>query len=287
MGCRYRLVPPKAGFDRVNHDILMSRIARRVKAKRVLKLIRQYLQAGILCWMGLSACAVKVHRKVGRSRRCCRTSCWMSWTRNWRSEDTLFAAMPMTAISMCIHAEQARRVKASLRRFLVERLRLHVNEKKSAVARPWQRKFLGYTMTFHKQPRLKPALQRKSPSTLTRRTRPLNREHNRSTHAASARVGYILSTCRGEGIFEEVDGWLRRKLRCSLWRQWKRTYRRARRLMHRGLAEARAWQSATNGRGPWYNAGASHMNEAYPQSYFAGLGLTSLLQLRNHFQLSH
>jgi RNA-directed DNA polymerase len=82
-------------------------------------------------------------------------------------------------------------------------------------------------------------------------------------------------------IFEELDGWIRRKLRCLLWRQWKRPFTRARRLMQRGLTEERAWRSATNGRGPWWNAGASHMNEAYPKRYFDDLGLVSLLnQLR-------
>ena len=81
-------------------------------------------------------------------------------------------------------------------------------------------------------------------------------------------------------VFEELDGWIRRKLRCLLWRQWPRVYTRARRLMQRGIAEARAWQSATNGRGPWWNSGASHMNEAYSQSFFAGLGLPALLHER-------
>ena len=82
-----------------------------------------------------------------------------------------------------------------------------------------------------------------------------------------------------KGVFEELDGWIRRKLRCILWRQWKRA--RAKNLMKRGLAEERAWKSATNGRGPWWNSGSSHMNQALPAKYFDALGLVSLLnQLR-------
>jgi RNA-directed DNA polymerase len=78
-------------------------------------------------------------------------------------------------------------------------------------------------------------------------------------------------------VFEELDAWLRRRLRCVLWRQWKRTFTRAWNLMQRGLGEERAWRSATNGRGPWWNSGASHMNQAFPKSYFDSLGLVSLL----------
>jgi RNA-directed DNA polymerase len=73
-----------------------------------------------------------------------------------------------------------------------------------------------------------------------------------------------------EGVLEELDGWLRRKLRTLLWRQWKRVYRRALNLMKAGIGKERAWRSATttNGHGPWWNGGASHLDEAYPKSWF-------------------
>ena len=90
-----------------------------------------------------------------------------------------------------------------------------------------------------------------------------------------------------KATFEQLDQWLRRRLRCKLWRQWKRTLTRARMLMKRGLQEERAWKSATNGRGPWWNSGASHMNHAYPKSYFDHCGLISLLDLmRTHWSYS-
>ena len=79
-----------------------------------------------------------------------------------------------------------------------------------------------------------------------------------------------------KGVFEELDGWMRRKLRCLLWRQWKRNFTRAKATDERGLEEVKAWKSATNGRGPWWNAGASHMNEAFPKSFFDRMGLISL-----------
>jgi RNA-directed DNA polymerase len=79
------------------------------------------------------------------------------------------------------------------------------------------------------------------------------------------------------GVLEELDSWIRRKLRCVLWRQWKRSFTRAKNLMKRGIAEKRAWKSATNGRGPWWNSGASHMNEAFPRRFFDEYNLPSLL----------
>ena len=86
-----------------------------------------------------------------------------------------------------------------------------------------------------------------------------------------------------KSTFERLDQWMRRRLRCILWRQWKRSYTRAKKLMGRGLPEERAWKSATNGWGPWWNAGASHMNHAFPRSYFDRLGLVSLLDQHYRF----
>jgi RNA-directed DNA polymerase len=88
-----------------------------------------------------------------------------------------------------------------------------------------------------------------------------------------------------KGVLEELDGWIRHKLRTLLWRQWTRNHTRAQNLMRAGLAEARAWQSATNGRGPWWNGGASHMHDAYPKSWFDHMGLVSLLDAQRRLLL--
>ena len=93
-----------------------------------------------------------------------------------------------------------------------------------------------------------------------------------------------LKLSRVKGVFEQLDGWIRRKLRNIIWRHLKRGLARANTLMQRGLSEKRAWQSATNGRGPWWNSGASHMNQAFPKSYFDKLGLVSLLDQLHKFQ---
>ena len=177
-----------------------------------------------------------------------------------------------------------------MERFLAYRLRLRVNREKSAVDRPWKRTFLGYSMTWHKRPRLKVAS-----SSVNRLKRVLK---NAFRQGRGRNLGKFIEslklTLRGwinyfrlsevKGIFEELDGWIRRKLRCIIWRQWKRSHTRAKGLMKRGLAEKRAWESAVNGRGPWWNSGASHMNQAFPKKFFDRLGLVSLLDSVLMFQ---
>lgn len=93
-------------------------------------------------------------------------------------------------------------------------------------------------------------------------------------------IGWVSYFRKSEvrGVFKELDGWIRRKLRCLLWRQWKRPPTRAKNLMQLGLPEARACTSAYNGHGPWWNAGASHMNQAITTKYLTDLGLVSLYQ---------
>lgn len=278
-------------FDRVNHDILMARVARRVKDKRVLGLIRRYLQVGMM------ADGMATRQTEGTPQ-----GSPLSPLLSNILLDELDKELERRGHSFCRYADdcniyvQSRqageRVMASLIRFLDRRLGLRVNATKSAVARPWQRTFLGYTMTFHKEPKLKVA--EASVKRFKEKVRELMRM-GRGKHirrlieelqllvrgwAAYFRHAEVKST------FEELDGWIRRKLRCVLWRQWKRTYTRVKRLMQRGIAERRAWQSAHNGRGPWWNAGASHMNEAFPTSSFAALGLPSLLQERLRFSSS-
>jgi len=109
----------------------------------------------------------------------------------------------------------------------------------------------------------------------------------------AATIGELTGLLRGwmnyfrltevKGVLDDLDGWIRRKLRCLLWRQWKRVITRAKSLMKRGLGKQRAWQSATNGRGAWWNAGASHMNSTYPKSYFNRMGLVSLVDTHRRF----
>lgn len=269
-------------FDRVNHDVLMARVARKVKDKRVLGLIRRYLQAGIMNG------GVASPRSEGTPQ-----GGPLSPLLSNILLDDLDKELERRGHAFCRYADDCNiyvrarrsgeRVMASVTRWLGKQLKLQVNVAKSAVDRPWKRKFLGYGMTFHKKPRLKVSEAnverfKSELRELFRKGRGRNLSRFIETLAPRLRgwVNYF-RLAEVKGIFEELDGWIRRKLRCILWRQWKRPYARARNLMKHGLGEARAWQSATNGRGPWWNSGASHMNEGFPRKFFDAHGLVSLL----------
>lgn len=278
-------------FDRVNHDILMSRMARKVKDKRVLLLIRRYLQAGLFEGGMVSP------RSEGTPQ-----GGPLSPLLSNILLDELDKELERRGHAFCRYADDcniyvrtrssAERVMASVSQFLEEQLKLTVNREKSAVDRPWKRTFLGYGMTSHRSPQLK--VGKKAVGRLKARVREVVRKgRGRSLKRVIEETTPLLrgwsnyfKLSEVKQPFEDVDKWLRRKLRCNLWRQWKRSFTRARNLMRRGLTEARAWKSAQNGRGPWWNAGASHMNEAFDTSYFMKLGLVSLLHQFHRFQYS-
>jgi RNA-directed DNA polymerase len=274
-------------FDRVNHDVLMARVARKVADKRVLRLIRRYLQAGLM--LGGLTTARREGTPQGGPLSPLLSNILL---------DDLDKELERRGHAFCRYADDCNiyvrsrrageRLMASLTRFLAERLRLAVNLAKSAVDRPWNRSFLGYTVTAHQEPRLRVAA--KSVGRLQDKLRDLFRQGRGRSIGRTVEIlapllrGWMqyFRLAQAKGVFEELDGWLRRRLRCILWRQWKRPRTRARRLMQRGLDEARAWTSATNGRGPWWNAGASHMNDAFRKIFFERLGLISLLEQHRH-----
>jgi RNA-directed DNA polymerase len=278
-------------FDRVNHDVLMARLARRIGDKRVLRLIRKYLQAGLMR-DGMVSQRVEGTPQGGPLSPLLSNIMLDELDKELESRGHKFCRYADDC-NIYVRTKQAgERVMDSVTGFLEKRLRLQVNREKSAVGRPWERKFLGYTMTWNKEPRLKVA--ETSAKRLKAKVRVVFREGR--GRSLSQVIKDLEPKLRGwmqyfrlakvKGIFEELDQWLRRKLRGLLWRRWKRVYRRAKELMKRGLDRERAWKSATNGRGPWWNAGASHMNQAFPKSYFDRLGLVSLLDQMRKFQIS-
>jgi group II intron reverse transcriptase/maturase len=278
-------------FDSVQHDIVMSRVARKVKDKRLLRLIRRYLNAGIM-QEGLVS-----QREAGMPQ-----GSPLSPLLSNILLDDLDKELERRGHRYCRYADDANvyvhskraglRVMASLTRFLETRLRLKVNRAKSVVDRPWNGTFLGYTVTNNLKPRLKPAP--KSVKRAKDRIRQITHkgrgqnigrviaEINRFTHGW---VGYFrLASVKAQ--FDTLDQWIRRRLRKILWEQWRTPKTRCRKLIALGLEVARARKATATGLGAWWNAGASHMHAAINNGVLAAWGLRSLLDQHRAMQRS-
>jgi RNA-directed DNA polymerase len=276
-------------FDRVNHDRLMSKLAEKIDDAPVLKLIRRYLEAGMMA-EGLVSPRSEGTPQGGPLSPLLSNIVLTELDRELERRGHAFCRYADDCNVYVRSRAAGERVLAGLTRFLSGRLKLKVNAAKSAVDEPWRRKFLGYSISWHREPQMR--IARPSLRRMTEKVRALLRgARGRSLSYTIEQLNPLLrgwaayfKLARGKQALEMLDGWIRRKLRGALWRQWKRAKTRARNLMKRGLTEERAWRSATNGRGPWWNAGASHMNAAFPKSWFDSLGLVSLLDTVQRLQ---
>lgn len=270
-------------FDRVNHDVLMARVARKVKDKRALMMIRRFLEAGAL-ETGLTQPTIEGTPQGGP----------LSPLLSNILLDDLDKELERRGHCFCRYADDANvyvrtrrageRLMASITKFLSIRLKLGVNEKKSAVARPWNRQFLGYSMTRDTKPKLRVAPDREK--RFKRGLKPLLRAgRGRAIVGSLKRIAPIIRGWVGyfklsdvKAAFERLDQWMRRRIRALFWRHWKRPKTRFRGMLKRGVSFDRARISAGNGRGPWWNAGAAHMNLTIPTKELRKLGLVSFLE---------
>ena len=279
-------------FDRVNHDILMARIARKVKDKRLLLLIRRYLQSGVMR-DGLESSKAEGTPQGGPLSPLLSNILLDDLDKELERRGHAFSRYADDCNIYVKSRKAGERTLKSITSFLEKKLKLKVNQEKTKVDRPFVRKFLGYSMTMHLKPLLKAAPEswgrlkgNLRESFRKGRGRNLGRFIQEDLNPILRGWVRYFKLSRVRGAFEETDSWIRRKLRCVIWRQAKRFYTRKKKLMSRGIAEERALLSAGNHRGPWWNAGASHMNEAYPKRYFDSLGLVSLFDELRRIQLT-
>ena len=268
-------------FDRVNHDILLSRVAKKVSEKRILALIRRYLQAGVLD-QGLVQATHEGTPQGGPLSPLLSNSLLTDLDRELERRGHRFVRYADDGNSYLKSEHAGQRVKASMTRFLATRLKLKVNEAKSAVAQPWPRKFLGFSFTRTPKPRRKIA-----PQALARfklRARELtSRSQSRSLGEVIDRLAVYVRGWRGyfgfcetPSVLRDLEQWLRRRLRSLVWKQWKRGRRRYAELIRRGAQRDLAAQTAGSSHGPWRLAASPALHLALPTAYFAALGLPRL-----------
>lgn len=275
-------------FDRINHDILMSRVARKVKDKKLLKLIRSYLNSGIMVE------GIRVRTEEGTPQG----GPLSPLLANILLDD-LDKELERRGLRFCRYADDCNiyvktkrageRVKQSITRYLEKKLRLKVNEGKSAVDRPWKRKFLGFS--FYKQKAIKARIATKSLKRLKDKIREItnptwsismNERIQRLNQYLTGWIGYY-ALADTPSVLEGLEEWIRRRLRLCLWLQWKRVRTRIRELKALGLKKSQAEEIANTRKGAWRTTKTPHLHKALGNAYWQSQGLMSLTQ--RYFQL--
>ena len=268
-------------FDRVNHDKLMGQIAKGVGDKRLLKLIRAFLNAGVM-EDGLVSPSVEGTPQGGPLSPLLSNLVLDELDRELERRGHRFVRYADDS-NIYVRSERAgQRVMESVKRFISDKLKLKVNESKSAVAKPQERKFLGFSFTGGK------GLKRKiAPKAITRfkeRVREITiKGKGRSMEQVMEELAQYVrgwrayfGFCETPSVLQRLDGWIRRRLRGAFWRQWKTGRKRYAELVRRGVSAESAAKTAGSRRGPWRVSQSPALDRALSNAYLASLGLPSL-----------
>ena len=268
-------------FDRVNHDILMGLVAKRVSDKRILKLIRGFLTAGVLM-DGLVSPSEEGTPQGGPLSPLLSNLMLDVLDKELEKRGHRFVRYADDCNIYVRSRRAGERVMASIEQFLTRHLKLKVNKAKSAVAPPRKRKFLGFSFTGGKEPRRRIAPQaiarlRSRVRELTRRTcgRSLAQVATELSRYLIGWRGYF-GFCETPSVLRDLDQWIRRRLRAIAWKQWKRGPTRFTKLRRRGVGREQAAQTAGSPHGPWRLSQSPALSIALPKAFFASLGLATL-----------
>jgi RNA-directed DNA polymerase len=265
-------------FDRVNHDILMALVAKRIKDKRLLKLIRAFLNAGVMVE------GVLVVEEEQGTPQGGPISPWLSnvmldeLDKELEKRQLRFVRYADDCNIYVASERAGKRVMEGISKYLSKKLRLKVNEEKSAVAHPWERKFLGFTYT---RTELKVQIAPKSIDRAKDKLRAMTSPHrgDRMTTIIEELNRYLMGwrqyygICETPNQFRGLEGWLRRRLRSLIWSRWTTGRKRYAELRKRGVNAGLARRSAHSSKGKWRLSASTALQVAIPNSYFDDLGL--------------
>jgi len=270
-------------FDRVNHDKLLGRIANRIEDKRLLKLIRAFLNAGVM-ENGLVSPSVEGTPQGGPLSPLLSNLVLDELDRELERRGHRFVRYADDC-NIYVRSERAgQRVMESITRFITQRLKLKVNETKSAVSRPQERKFLGFS--FSTGPEVKRVIAPKALDRFKARIREITRRAKGvSIETTMEELPPYLrgwrnyfGFCETPEVLVHLTRWVRLRLRAALWRQWKTPRRRRAALLQLGVRPRLASNTAGSGRGPWYLARAKALSVGLSNAYFKSLGLPTLIE---------
>ena len=269
-------------FDRVNHDRLLAAVAARVADKRMLKLIRAFLEAGVM-EDGLVSPVDEGTPQGGPLSPLLSNLVLDELDRELERRGHHFVRYADDCNIYVGSQRAGQRVMESVTRFITHRLKLKVNQAKSAVARPGERKFLGFSFTSEREPRRRIAPKaiarfQKRIRKLTRRTRGISLAQmvQQITTYLRGWLGYF-GDCQTPSVLQNLELWLRRRLRSVVWKQWKHGRKRFRELRKRGISRDLAARTAGSPHGPWRLAHSPALNIALRNAHFAQLGLPPMV----------
>ncbi len=272
-------------FDRVNHDKLMSQIAKRVEDKGLLKLIRAFLNAGVM-ENGLVSPSVEGTPQGGPLSPLLSNLVLDELDRELERRGHRFVRYADDC-NIYVRSERAgQRVMESVTQFITQKLKLKVNEAKSAVARPQERKFLGFSFTAG--PEVQRVIASKALDRFKQRIREITRRAKGVSMATTmeALAPYMrgwrsyFGFCETPDVLLNLTRWVRLRLRAALWRQWKTPSRRRAALLALRVSPRLARNTAGSGHGPWYLARSQALARGLSNTYFRSLGLPSLIAER-------
>ena len=268
-------------FDKVNHDILMSRVARKVTDKPVLALIRRFLTSGILL-TGVTVASEEGTPQGGPLSPLLANILLDDLDKELEARGHRHVRYADDCNIYVRSRRAGERVRRSVTNYLKHRLKLTVNESKSAVDRPWKRKFLGFSMLPQRDKRIRLASQTKAKvkdkiRSLTQRSaaRSMTDRIEALNQYLGGWIGYF-ALAETPSVFQELDEWLRRRLRMCQWKQWKRVRTRVRELRALGLKELDVWEAAGSRKKYWRIAHSPPLHKAMGIAYWQSHGLVSL-----------
>jgi RNA-directed DNA polymerase len=270
-------------FDRVNHDKLMGAVAKRVEDRRLLKLIRAFLNAGVMEG-GLVSPSVEGTPQGGPLSPLLSNLVLDELDRELERRGHRFVRYADDS-NIYVRSERAgQRVMESVKQFITNKLKLKVNESKSAVAKPQERKFLGFSFTGGQE--LKRKIAPKAISRFRERVRDItHRSRGKSMQPVMEDLARYIRGWRGyygfcetPWVLKHLDSWVRRRVRCAFWRQWKTGRKRYAELIRRGVSRAVAADTAGARRGPWRVSQSKALDRALSNATLTSLGLPSLAE---------
>jgi RNA-directed DNA polymerase len=268
-------------FDKVNHDKLMGILARKVKDKILLKLIYRYLQSGVMI-NGIS-----VRNEMGTPQGGPLSPLLANILLNELDHELEKRGHRFVRYADDFHIyvkskKAGNRVLTSITNFIEKKLKLKVNREKSAVDRPWRRKFLGFSFTWHKDPKIR--IHKKSLKKLKERIREMtSRSKGWSMEKRIQKLNqYLMGWCGyyaladTKSIFQKLDSWIKRRLRMCLWKDWKLPRTRKRNLIKLGVAKQKAHEWGNSRKGYWRITKSPILHRTLDNSYWNRLGLLSV-----------